>query len=707
LQGMRDNGDMICFVTNEITPGKRGGFGFYVEGALVALESCGVATGLLLLPPENDAGAVSAHLRSLGVPGPVFSALELAGRGSDPRLASLAAPGNAHGLSLCAAQALLELCEAFPVRAIEFPDYCGYGAATIARKRLLGEFAAQTLVVRAHGTAELIRRAEGRRYGIPRELVTYLLESYAVRHADLLMASTRSVLEEYRVGYGRQGEGVVSPLPVRRITERPLPFRPVHAPPCKVLCIGTVQAQKGVDIFVQGAVRVLRTGLEGVTFVVMGRDFSTSARYVSFAEECRRIVPPDLLDCFDFRLDYYGPQEMLKEATECSFAVLPSRWEAFCLVAHELRWLGTPLLLSSIGPFEDCFVDGEDAVLCSGDAQGVADAMLDLLTGRRALSGRGALAGLYVERPGFADAYRQLHGPPPVRVPQEADPTVSVVVLRMDGSDAAARSVASARASAYEDVEVFVAPVGRECFGTPVGLPGAEPATVAGYHPDSGSAREAALRAGTGAYVCVLAQGTEVAPGYLGAAVTALQRCPELAYVSCIASRPDGVVSGPAYGLDPVLVTVEDGTGLAWAVMRRDCLGEHGLEVRPEFSPLEAWEFGWSMAQAGLTGEVLPMTMVRLGPGPGASRRVRYHLLQRMAEEHGALLRDHASEVLKGHLSVSGPGQRQTVTDRWLMQQRHGLRLIRLGVRKCAQESPRAVLSQVLSKLARRLRRAR
>ncbi len=434
---------MICFVTDEILPGMRGGIGFFLEETLGMLEREGVPAGVLVVSTKFGRKQVESHLRSVGLGAPVFGLDELAGPDEAPdhtaRHAGLA-------LSWRLAAALKRLCAEQPVEAVEFLDLLGYAFAAIRMKRTQGEFAGQALAVRAHGTTDMIHEAERRHYGLRKLFVDYFMEHYAVRHADVLLASTPSVLREYEQRTGRTGPGIVSPLPVRRLTPEPLPLRPAAEGQRTVLTVGTIQAQKGMDAFVRAAVRLIEGGLQDVRFVVMGRDFPTSPRHLSMALELEMTVPPALRDRFEFRVGYYGPDDLLRAARECAFAAVTSRWEAFCLVAHELRWVGTPLVLSPIGVFRDCFREGEDAAFYDGTVEGLADVMGRMLSGELRLSGRADLPTLYVDAPDLAAVYRELRAPEQP-VPSESRPLVSVVVA----GGAAEETVRSALASSVRE----------------------------------------------------------------------------------------------------------------------------------------------------------------------------------------------------------------------------------------------------------------
>jgi hypothetical protein len=459
----------------------------------------------------------------------------------------------------------------------------------------------------------------------------------------------------------------------------------------------------------------------------MGRDFPTSIRYGSFEDELKRLVPDELRNRFEFRCTSYGAAQLLDAARTCSFVALPARWEAFCLVAHELRWLGVPLVLSLIPAFKDCFEEGKDAVFTDGTPEGLADVMGRVLSGEATLTGREDVAALYPERSSFADVYRRLASQrPPAERPatggpaaEAGSPLVSVLVASEDDAGdrkAAAEflsaTVQSVLASSHRNLEVLVVRTGRAAQGEAGPIAGDADGRVRsiGRRPgDRAAANNMAIQRAAGAFICCLAPGRTVSERYIERAVAALERNPDAAFVSCFSgiqgdAAADFVGAETPYGLDPVLVTLEDGAGLGNAVLRAEVLRRHGLRYMDGLFAYEDWELGWSMAELGLSGEVLPEVHVFYDKRVEERARPQtwveqYHLLQMMAGAHPELVKAHPAEILKAHIRAEAPSTDRFSTDAWLRQNYRGLRLIRVGLAKCISEGPRAVFSHAWHKV--------
>jgi hypothetical protein len=346
--------------------------------------------------------------------------------------------------------------------------------------------------------------------------------------------------------------------------------------------------------------------------------------------------------------------------------------------------------------------------------------MEQLLTGQLSLTGREDVADLYVEPEDFAAAYRRALQEAPARasVSSPDAPRVCVFIAHGGASGPLRESVASVLES-HPQAEVAVAdwrepqqPARRALDG----LGGERVRLLGSVRGERGAVYNAALEQTDCDYFLCLEAGCRVCGDYVQRAVAALEANPELAFVSCVSDAPRGqsrrLTTGVPYGLDPVLVTVEDGAGLRHAVFRRRSMQEAGVSYNPDLYAMEFWELGWSLAEAGLAGDVLPQVGVRRdGPHEDwLGRRLaaeQYHLRQKLAELHPALIRQRPSQVLKANQPFEAGRSERSMTDRWLLENYRGLRLLRVGLMKCRREGLRALASHLVAKLRERIARYR
>jgi glycosyltransferase involved in cell wall biosynthesis len=332
----------VCFVTYELAPINPGGCGTYITqiipklaGHLRVLVLAGVGAQY-----TGAYGKRGLHdPRGTGI-NAVFSRDELAP-------APAGAPENAFIRNTHRfAEALRRLCESTSVDLIELPEYAGIAYGAIKLKRQHGWFQDQRLIVRLHGSIELIDYHEGRSSFTLQRRMIYLMERYALRNADILIAPSRGTFDDYRDYYRLDRDPVIASPPLARL----LPV-PGAGSGTTVLCVGRLQAIKGVDLFVRAALRWLEAGgPPDVKFVVVGIEEVPGQE--GFGWAVKAAIPPKLQRHFDF-LGHRTVDEIRALAAHARFAVVPSRWESFGYVARELLAFGLPLVVSCIAAFRE------------------------------------------------------------------------------------------------------------------------------------------------------------------------------------------------------------------------------------------------------------------------------------------------------------------------------------------------------------------
>lgn len=636
---------LLCLVSRELTPPGEGGIGGAVRAQFERASADGLEAILLLDVPADFARRAR---RSLGV-----------GRGPDASLHTVdelvprALPAHAfrseaYWRSFRIWRALEVLAARRPLDVVEFPDYEGLGFVSIKARRLGLGLERPRLVVRLHGTGELVAQAEQLAVHTPAVLQTYAMERYCLAHADALLAPSEAVLEAYRERYELAPRHLVSPPIVSLPAPAPARGRaPARTRPLRVLHFGKLQRVKGVEEVVAAALRVLeRCGDDALELHLVGGD-APSPDGGSLRAELARRIPDELASRFVFH-GRLPREQAFALAARCHLAVFASRMETFCLAAHELAALGIPLVLADLPAFRAWFAPDRDAFYFDGSADALAELLIGIVEGVRALppsppappvgKGAAALRALCTE-------------PAPTRIEVREPPLVSVLMPYHEMHDYVDEAIASVEASTHPRWEIVLVDDGSRSAAARAAFARLERERagdarfrfVRQANRGLGAARNAALAHAQGALVLPLDPDDLIHPDYLARAAAALARCPELGFVSCISSLfRDGAAPASArewivpYDPPLALLLFENGAGTAACVFRREILARH--RYREDLPAYEDWDLQIALRQAGVRGECLPEVLHHYrirAAGLAATRAHLEHdrLLARILEE--------------------------------------------------------------------------
>jgi glycosyltransferase involved in cell wall biosynthesis len=179
----------------------------------------------------------------------------------------------------------------------------------------------------------------------------------------------------------------------------PPPFPPEswEDPRLKVLFVGRLDRQKGVDILLE-AVRPLQ---KEVTLRIVG-DVIVGGQ----PDACATLSN---VSC----CGWLKPAAVASQMSACDVVVVPSRWEGFGYVALEAMRLGKPVLASRVGGLKDIVVQGETGYLFE---PGNSRALSSLLVRKGSLSAMGQRGrAVFLERftaermaQSYFDLYRRI-----------------------------------------------------------------------------------------------------------------------------------------------------------------------------------------------------------------------------------------------------------------------------------------------------------
>ncbi len=390
----------LVFPTYELHPFNPGGAGVFLSGAvrLLAREGYHVTVLCDFAQAEVEAARKQFALEPFGDGRVDVVALsEVDGRP--------APEGSIYAFNASRfAAGLAALNERTPIDFVEFPEYAGLGVATLRRHRS-GALSETIVAVRLHGSLEFIDRAEGLEPDAERRTM-WGLEHEGLELADLLLTPSRSLGEFYRRTHALdRSRFVVSPPPMEELLQGFTP--PPRLPdPAHFLFFGKLQEVKGCVQFAEAMSSLLaREPARGWHATFIGRD-TFCVRHQCATRECLgRAIPENFREHFSF-IPSIDRLELGKQVRRVVAAVVPSRFETFCLAAHELRALGLPLIVPQHPAFADWLNEHTGCVTYDGSANGLANAMLHVREDAELRLRLELAPG--PRYPPFTDAYRQV-----------------------------------------------------------------------------------------------------------------------------------------------------------------------------------------------------------------------------------------------------------------------------------------------------------
>ena len=338
--------DRIVFVTQELEPVVAGGAATVIDG---------------LRPLLAGEHRVAVLLAATGAP-----------TVTDPDVEVVDVPASDGSVgwfverSRRLAQALAASHQREPIDLVEFTDFEALGFWTLAHRQELG-LESVRIAVRLHGPIEAITAAVG--VEPPLFVALGRLERVALMAADVVLVPSAAVGEWAIARYGLEAARVVvapPPVPEVPVVER----RP--APQPRFAVFGRLAEQKGTHDLAAVLPELLATTPD-LTVAFIGSDGW------SFAEDCRMsevlvgLLPASVAS----RVELLGPMpraQALARMSDAWAVVLPSRFETFCLAAHEVRRAGLPVVVPDLPAFAT-FHRGAGMLVYDGTRPGLAEVL--------------------------------------------------------------------------------------------------------------------------------------------------------------------------------------------------------------------------------------------------------------------------------------------------------------------------------------------
>jgi glycosyltransferase involved in cell wall biosynthesis len=615
----------ICFVTHEYHPVVPGGIGMLIEQVVSELsKDTEYQVTVLLVGDESFCKGVKTH-GNKNYPHVEFVAFSemLASIPESLRLPDWAFTFENYYYSNVVAEYLLIRDQQASFDVVEFPDYKGIGYVTLKHRRLRGEFGNTHFVARVHGATYLWNKIDHVDLHSRERLQLYMMEQYTLAHSDSWTLPGEKFAEQYSkdLGVSHQNLNLVTPV-FKKLGAYKSYWKNHESSEVKsVLFYGKLQHVKGVDILIDAAVELLEEG-GSYEFFIVGQD--TLSQWGSkghYGDSLKRAIPEKWKSKIHF-LGRINIDHLPELAEKCNCAVIPSRMETFCLAAHELNWLGIPLILNRIPIFEDYFEDGTSCLFFDGTSERLKES-IELLCKdektRNALNIGNQADQIALRSRSASDVYGTLNTTPKKHGLEET-PLVSIIVPYFnDMRFYLEETLKSVDRLTYPNIEVLVINDGSTQAAAnakfdEIASSYSEKSHYTFYRKTNGglgNARNFGIERANGAFVYPLDSDDVIEPGLISESINALIKNPELSAVSCyVTFFADGSASDSVidyvipYDLDPTLIFSENRAGVACSLFRKSVFDQFKYdEAMPAF---EDWDLWMQLATANHKVEVIP-----------------------------------------------------------------------------------------------------
>lgn len=151
-------------------------------------------------------------------------------------------------------------------------------------------------------------------------------------------------------------------------------------------CFGRVRHQKGVDVLVDAAIKVLPDHPDAAV-VFTGR--ATVEHEGFLAEQKSKLAKAGLSDRVLFKGEVPW-EDLVKYYQSMDLFIAPARWEGFGLTPIEAMSCGVPAIATKAGAFEAQILQGETGMIVQqGEVEELAGAILTMIADRKNLAKQG------------------------------------------------------------------------------------------------------------------------------------------------------------------------------------------------------------------------------------------------------------------------------------------------------------------------------
>jgi glycogen synthase len=447
------------------------------------------------------------------------------------------------------------------------------------------------------------------------------------------------VLSTYRRFYGTSALAPAERIPDAFLVESvdrgeaPAGRGPGEDGPLELLYLGRFERRKGVQNLVRALTGIGRTDIR---LTLLGSDTATGPLQTSLRSQL------ELMAGGDTRFRFMDPLPRAAVAGQIEAAdviVIPSLWECWPNVAREALMYNRPVLATPVGGLTEMVVPGGSGWLTRDtSAAAIADAIeriADDAGSVRSLiaSGRPRTRFEQLTDPeALIDRYRRLVEGGRRQAPRRdaGDPLVSVVIPYHRLERYIGETVESVLAQSHPRVEVLIVDDGSLREEDELLFEGPLESVTVLTQPNSGlsASRNLGIAAARGKYVLPLDADDLLEPGFVERCLEALERDPQLAYVTTWVQYidPDGELLSLRHGgYMPFgnwsrLIERNNVGGTCAALFRRRVF-ELGFAYSRDLTSYEDWLLYYDLHRAGYYGAVIPERLFRYRVRPDSMMR--------------------------------------------------------------------------------------
>lgn len=364
----------ILFVTDEFYPVNNGGIARLLSVTVkeLTLKKCNVT---ILMATEDYNSVMEFQRTNRNEYLRIYSVNELLGNSAYDTIYSswITSLDRMHQSFRCTL-AIRELSNHNNFDLIEFNDCWGLGYVYFKWRKLFKDsFTNVPAWVRIHGTMENCMIADcisNTDIFYPYHYSIFQMEREALKMCDGIISPSNAVAEWYKDYYDIKNVQTVVSVPLfEKLDKNNIHPRKITKTPFKILYYGRVQHLKGVDNLVKAVVNIAAKQGLIIEVTLIGTIVNNYDSYL------QKLIPDHLKNNFKFT-GLINPQTLSKYVLDADVAVISSRLETFCLAAHELNWLGIPIILNKIPAFTDFFTDNVDCLFYDNTAESLEKSIL-------------------------------------------------------------------------------------------------------------------------------------------------------------------------------------------------------------------------------------------------------------------------------------------------------------------------------------------